>query len=102
MVSTTFSNSKNIKVNLPKAKSAEESIPKKTLSISVNERGEFFHEGALISINKIEEIFNRESKKSKNLIVEADKKTPHGKVVQIMDTAQKAGLSNIGIATKED
>ncbi len=107
MVTTTFSNSSDILVNLPASKSGKPSqIEAKSFIIYLTEDKKIF----LIDEKANKNEFNLDSlglrikeEKEKNpavdFIIKADKKVEHGSVVTLLDDLKNAGVENVGIAT---
>jgi biopolymer transport protein ExbD len=104
MVSTTFVESRGIKVDLPaaSAKSAEKQIESIELSIRKDER--IFIKDREISVEQLAEEFKQSAAADGGvtLILRADKDVPHGLVVKVMDIAQQNGLTKMAVATVPD
>ncbi len=55
---------------------------------------------AINKISIIPQAHNRKLKKTNPLVIRADKRVDHGKVVQIMDLAKGAGIERLAIGTQ--
>ncbi|MCP4295187.1 MAG: biopolymer transporter ExbD [Proteobacteria bacterium] len=105
MISTTFPDSPGIKVNLPYAQTTTPPKVKKTFSISINAKNKMYIGGALIEKKNLKKVLSqtKNSLKQDTLIIRADGDVKHKFVVFVMDTAKKAGVRKLSIATsKED
>ncbi|MFO8056530.1 MAG: biopolymer transporter ExbD [bacterium] len=102
-VTTTFAPSAGIDVNLPQA-SAERPIEKtKKLNVVVDKQSKTYVEGEQVSDRKLRRRFQSLADSGEDLlvIIQADKYTPHGSVVAVMDMAQATGISRLAIAIEK-
>ena len=90
-------------VDLPKASAREIPEEQRTINVTVDKNGVFSISDKRYSPEELNEYLKNESRKAKDimLIIQADRVTQHGKVVEIMDMARQAGIMKIGIATQE-
>jgi biopolymer transport protein ExbD len=90
-------------VDLPKASAREIPEEQRTINVTVDKNGVFSISDKRYSPEELSEYLKNESRKAKDimLIIQADRVTQHGKVVEIMDMARQAGIMKIGIATQE-
>ena len=103
MVSSTFLEQPGMKLELPETKShSQEKIENFMLEITAEEQ--MILNGENITIDDLEQhIKDRLSTvKEKALVLKADKRVAHGKVVKVMDIAKLSGLEKIIIATKAE
>jgi biopolymer transport protein ExbD len=101
MVSTTFSQTLGIKVNLPVTTTASVETVQKEITVSIKENGQVYLAEAPVAVDSLPGAFGKllsEGSRSA-LILRADEKVNHGRVVQVMDLAKKAGIQKIAIAT---
>lgn len=103
MISTQFVTQSGIEVNLPQAvteevKSTEELIVTLTRKGNIYFKGKRFTEESLRK--KLESLASRYAK-TKPIIIRADKKVPHGRVVSMMDIAKESGFAKLAIATEK-
>lgn len=87
-----------IKVQLPEARSGENSNPN-ALHFTLNEEGSLFFKDEKILLKDIPEKLKNitEKEKSEAVMIGADKKTPHGSVIELMDTLKSLGLTKFGL-----
>jgi len=100
-VTTTFATTGGIDVNLPEAAAQRDLEQARKLHLVINRDGEVFIEGKRASSRELAARFQALKEKDKNalVIIQADKAARHGRVVQVMDQAQSAGLKRLAIAT---
>ncbi|MCM8821638.1 MAG: biopolymer transporter ExbD [Candidatus Omnitrophica bacterium] len=100
MLTSSFIMQPGIKINLPTAISTD-SIEKNEVFISVSAEGIIFLGEKQVSPQQLEQFLRKFNETSKNIIIiiKGDVKTPHGKIVSVMDIARVAGISKIAIAT---
>jgi biopolymer transport protein ExbD len=103
MISTQFVTQSGIEVNLPQAateevKSTEELIITLTRKGNIYFRGRRFTEDSLRK--KLESLATKYAK-TKPIIIRADKKVSHGRVVTMMDIAKESGFAKLAIATEK-
>ncbi len=102
-VSSTFLEQPGIKLELPKAVSAQpEKVEKAILVISPEEK--LFFRGEPISKEDLPAILQKTMANStdRSLIVSADKEVHHGLVVEIMDIARQNGVKKLVISTEPE
>ncbi len=102
-VTTTFAPTGGIDVNLPQA-SAQRPVQKTDkLYVVVDKQSKTYVEGKELNENALRQRFNSlvGSEKKVLVIIQADKQTPHGSVVSVMDMAQAAGISRLAIAIEK-
>lgn len=91
----------SIKLNLPKesASSLEENDP---LTISINQKGEFFLEEKSISSEQLKIHLSSISKENPKQAIHlrADVEVSYGKVSYLLATLQNLGLTNVGFITE--
>lgn len=103
MLTTTFSEQPGLKLDLPETKSfATEKIEDLELVVTSDDRILLGEEEITIDqlLGKLEEKIAALG--NKTLVLKADKKVMHGKVVAIMDKAKEAGFEKLVIASKTD
>lgn len=100
MLTSSFIMQPGIKINLPSAVSTD-IIKEKEVFISVSAEGIIFLEEKQVSLDELENFLKNLSSVNKNVIVviKGDIRTPHGKIVTVMDIARNSGISKIAIAT---
>lgn len=106
IVSTmTKKQNKDIDISLPVSISAEKLIPSnQELVIGVDQEKYIFFEGEPVSLNglhaELREIGVLEP--DRRIRLDADEKTPLGRVVEILDLCQFNNLTNVGIRTYDE
>jgi biopolymer transport protein ExbD len=101
MVSSTFLEQPGIKLELPKADSAEV-VDQKEFTLFVDKGGTLFLNNNQLDIEKLEEKLKEVLPEMKDgaLILKADQNVTHGVVVRIMDSVKKSGVKKLVIGTK--
>lgn len=101
MVTTTFTETLGIKVNLPVTTTAAVEAVQKEITVSIKQDGQVYLAESPIALDALGGAFTKllSSGSRSALILRADEKVNHGRVVQVMDLAKKAGIQKIAIAT---
>lgn len=102
MLSTTFIVTPGIKVNLPQSSAEKVTQAKKEVQVVVTEDNRVFVEGMLVDVRELEERLVEVARTDPQtlIIIKADAKALHGKVVEVMDIAKQSGLNRLAIATQ--
>lgn len=89
----------SINVNLPKATSGEQST-ETPFNIAISASGQIFLNGKAASENELSEFAKSTAAKSADTqaVIAADKDTPHGKVVGVLDVVKLAGIKRFAIS----
>ena len=106
MVTTTFNQQAELRVDLPEASSEEQAMEVIPIEITIDPSGTYFVNGQGLVNNKADTLYQSLHKivagdKEKSVIIRADASTPHQAVVTAMDTVAKLGLSKLSIATSK-
>ena len=104
MVTTTFNQHANLRVELPEASNAVQSREENKIEIIIDKNGQYFIDGASLLDQQSRTLLNALGKvvqknKSEKILIRADAQAPHQSVVSVMDAAGKLGLTQISIAT---
>ena len=101
MLTTSFSESAGLEIQLPTASQNELQGNDSDLTITLSETGEIIVDGLAISIAEIDAVLNNHKKDHPDgiVLIQADTAVPHGKVVELVDAAKRLGLPRLGIAT---
>jgi len=101
MVTTTFARiGQGIRVSLPTTTTPQEKI-EKSIVISITKDGQIYLGKKRVKEENLIPLLKKELKGKEGLVViNADKATLHGKVVEIMDLAKQAGAVKLGILTR--
>jgi len=105
MVTATYIVNQSINVNLPKA-STGDAIQTKNLSFVLDKAGTLYLNGETIQFEDIGARVAQEKSKDApgNLqaLIAADRDTPHGLVVKLIDAVRKNGISDFAINVEAD
>jgi biopolymer transport protein ExbD len=103
MVTTTIILSPSIRMDLPRARTAEPS-PLTRLTVSVEKEGGFFLNGNAVTEEGLREEFRERALESPapQVVINADRAVPHGVVIRIMDLAREAGLTRIAFMVERE
>jgi biopolymer transport protein ExbD len=102
MLSTTFIVSPGIKVNLPQSSAEKITQEKEEVRVVITEENKVFVESMLVDMGELEQRLVGAARQDPQtlVIIKADAKALHGKVVEVMDIAKQSGLNRMAIATK--
>ena len=100
-LSLNFIITPGIKVNLPDAVTEEIIREREEIIIVMDKNDSIFINSNPVSIDHIFSVLTESAQKNKDtlVIIQADQEVSHGKVVKMMDTAKRAGLTQLAIAT---
>jgi biopolymer transport protein ExbD len=102
MVTTSFSLTRGIKVDLPTTTIPQEKI-EQNIVISVTKEGKIYLDKTQISKTELVRTLKRQiGKKNSLVVINADKDTRHGMVVEVMDLAKQGGAGKLGILTTSE
>ncbi|QMU60943.1 MAG: biopolymer transporter ExbD [Gammaproteobacteria bacterium] len=106
MVTTTFNQQAELRVDLPEASSEEQALEVIPIEITIDPAGAYYVNGQSLANNNAVTLLQSLQKiiaddKDKNVIIRADATTPHQAVVTAMDAVAKAGVSKLSIATSK-
>jgi biopolymer transport protein TolR len=90
-----------VKVNLPETKAAPVEASEKKLVVSIDKGKRVFIGDTEVALAELEEKLksNARAQKDKELYLHADRDLPYGVVVDVMASAQRAGVTNVGMIT---
>ncbi len=100
-LSLNFIVTPGIKVNLPESSTEEIIREKDEIVIVIKQGNEIFINNSLVSIEQLFLILSESAQRNREtlIIIQADQEVSHGRVVKVMDTAKRAGLTRLAIAT---
>lgn len=104
-LSLNFIASPGIQVKLPKAAAEQFPTERTEIIVAVTKEGYLFVEQNRVTEGQLFERLNKMSAQEKEkglVIVQADEKAFHGKVVEVMDLVKRAGFSRLAIATSPE
>ena len=102
MISTTFIERPGLNINLPTSSSEQIKLNKKEVQVYLAENGDIYLQREKIALDELLqhlESFGFATTEKMTFLLMADKAARHGKVVQLMDAAKKAGFGSLAIAT---
>jgi biopolymer transport protein TolR len=93
--------SRGLDVNLPRSE-ASTIKPDERIVITVTRQEEIFVEKERVAASKLAGVLAsiRKTKPKINVYLRADKNTPYGAVVYVMDTVKRAGIDRLGMVTE--
>ena len=103
MATTTYIVHQSIQVTLPQADSGTVLKGKKNLSFVIDRNSNLFADGKDLSFEKVKEFIAQAQKNAKDdtkslqALVSADKDTPHGTVIKLIDEVRKNGIKDFAI-----
>ena len=101
MVTATYIVNRSINVNLPKADTGENNDKTKNLAFVLDAKNQLYLDGKPVSIEQVPELIKKEQAKAGNVplnaVISADKETPHGAVIKLIDTVRKHGITDFAI-----
>ena len=102
MLSTTFIVTPGIKVNLPQSSAEKVTREKQEIQVVITEDNRVFMERMPVDVGELEQQLVEVARKDPQtlVIIKADAKSLHGKVVEVMDIAKQSGLNRLAIATQ--
>ena len=100
-LSLNFIVTPGIKVNLPESSTEEIVREKEEIIIVVKQGDEIFINNSAVSVEQLFLILSKLAQRNREtlIIIQADQEVSHGRVVKVMDTAKRAGLTRLAIAT---
>lgn len=100
-LSLNFIITPGMKVNLPESATEEIIREREEIIIVMNKEKGIFIKNSPVSIDQLFLTLNKSAQRNEDalVIIQADREVPHGSVVKVMDTAKKAGLRRLAIAT---
>lgn len=99
LATATFVTNQTIKVDLPTASSKKEE-EKKSITIAINEKGEYFYNKEALSFEEIKERLLKLDPKKDIVSLHTDHKSEFQNFVNVIDILKEIGLENISIVTK--
>jgi biopolymer transport protein ExbD len=92
---------KGLRVNLPTVGSATEAVPEQA-SLTLTKNGDLFFNKEPIVILELElrlESLLKEGQEP-SIVINADEAVSHGRVIEVMDSVRKTGITNMAFAIK--
>ena len=105
MVMTPFLVKSQLKVNLPKAESAEQAADgRDTIDVEVDKSGAISVNGRTIAPDAVEAALQNVLLDVENqpVVIHADREVPFQAVVTVMDVVKKLGVAKLGVGVKQE
>ncbi len=103
LVTTTFTADTVFFVDLPEAKASQDLGETKKVSIHLSASGQVAFNSQVVEVNDLKSMLEGipdHRRGSIPVVLRADKSTPHGTVVSVIDILREVGLQNVGIVTE--
>ena len=102
MLTTSFVEQPGMKLDLPETESTTGETSDE-LTVTISTEGEIYLGSELIELENLKDelIKYKNENNTSSLVIKADKTTPHGTVVQVMDIAKLSGLEKLIIASEK-
>ncbi len=90
-----------IKVDLPKASSAESLAEPKTVAITVNNQGQIFMDAYPVTLQDLETRLRniKASNPDTPIVLKGDATAQYGKITEVLDLCRRLDLSKVGLVT---
>jgi biopolymer transport protein ExbD len=107
MVTTTFSNNQGIKLDLPKADTAEKTgsnLKDNSIRAVVDAQGRYYIDNSVVIAEELSPTLLAAAKGKKDVLihVQADTNSSHGSIIYLMDTARKLNLNRFSLVTLDE
>lgn len=101
MVSTSFTATNSIKLELPQSKAEPANKEVEQVTISIDADGQLFVQDEMVKDGDLRRRVLNISKGDPNMrvVLRADAEAKHKRVVYVLDTVRELGMGKIGIAT---
>jgi biopolymer transport protein ExbD len=101
IVTTSFVKEAGIEVNKPDASNATKQ-KSANIFIAINEDGDVWMDKREVDVERVRANIERmlAEQPTEVVIIQADEKAEHGKVVEVMDQVKAAGIARISVAAK--
>ncbi len=107
VVSATFSRTSELQINLPTAEANSPQEKPLVITVDVDAGGHYMVNGAAVAGANVDEISSALTKavgngKEPTIVINADAKTTHQSVINVMEAARVANYTHITFATQID
>ncbi len=92
----------SLRLDLPGSESAEPGLPAQFVSLGLTPDGQVHLDDQPVTLEQLRQALSRRAQQDPDTEVQlrADAQVPYGRVVELMDIAQQAGLSRIGFVAE--
>lgn len=103
MISTTFVESPGITIKLPESSAQTIEREPQEIKVYLSSGGDLYYRDQLITLDQFSSLLaeSRPDAAKTTVLLLADQKAQHGKVVALMDLARDAGFTRLAIATEQ-
>ena len=103
IVTTSFVKEAGIQVNKPEANQANKE-PSANIFIAIRDTGEVWMDKRQVDVERVAANLERmlAEQPTDLVVIQADKKAEHGRVVEVMDQVKEAGIDKISIAAENN
>lgn len=102
MISTAFIETPGLTIKLPESTKQTVTREPQEIKIYLDKEGNLFHKEQPLSLEQFKTLLQQTGSAAgqTTFLLLADREAKHGKVVQLMDLAQSAGIGKLAIATE--
>ncbi|MBN2826126.1 MAG: biopolymer transporter ExbD [Campylobacterales bacterium] len=100
LTTATFINQKHIDIEIPTASGATSSKAKKSISISIDEKGKYFYEKKEITKKDLKDKLMKLDNKKDNISLATDSKTNFEDFIYVIDILKAKKFENISVVTQ--
>ena len=99
IVTTSFVREAGLEVHRPQASHAKAQKSSRIM-LAIGAQGQIFLDRKQVDVERVQATLARllAEQPEASLVIQADERVPHGKVVRVMDEAKAAGIANIAVA----
>lgn len=103
IVTTSFVKEAGIQVNKPEANQANKE-PSANIFIAIRDTGEVWMDKRQVDVERVAANLERmlAEQPTDIVVIQADKESEHGRVVEVMDQVKEAGIDKISIAAENN
>jgi biopolymer transport protein ExbD len=100
LLTASFITTPNLGVELPKASAKASRTQQRDLIVVVTREGEIQYDQKILTTTQLMERLKRvyKDRPESRVLIQADRKAYHGKVVKVMDVAKTIGFKRLGVA----
>src|SRR3989304_5914268 len=101
-LSLNFISTPGIRVQLPRSTAQEITREKRDLRVVLTAKGQLFLNEKPVDLPSLGDQFKNAARSNREtqILIQADQRVPHGRVVEVMDLARSAGLYRLAIVTQ--
>jgi len=101
MLSSSFTFQSGIHVKLPRAVTSDV-IKQSQFSIVITSEDIIYLNGAIVSLDELDDRLKTLSKTDTRIMINSDRRSSMGRIVDVWDLCRKTGIQKINIATNRD